>query len=87
MGTFDEGNMTAIASVKPTVSDTPEIVSLEDFVAHPPGNTEWVDGKLVEKTGMTFKHSVVQSRLDYYWRNYMISSGQSGEVLTRPLPY
>jgi hypothetical protein len=34
-----------------------ESLSLEDFLAHPPNGMEWVDGQLVEKTGMTVKHS------------------------------
>jgi Uma2 family endonuclease len=45
-----------------------------------PEHTELVDGELVEKNGVTFQHSKIQSRLDYAWRNYMISSGQGGEV-------
>ncbi len=61
--------MTMIAStVEPVVSDASKVFSLEDFMAHPPENMEWVDGKLVEKTGMTFKHGVVQSRLSTHWR-------------------
>jgi Uma2 family endonuclease len=31
---------------------------------------------------MTFRHSVTQSRIDYQWRSYKISSGKGGEVLT-----
>lgn len=55
--------------------------SLEDFMANPPEHMEWVDGQLVEKTGMTVRHSQIQSRLDYYWRNYINECGQGGEVL------
>lgn len=78
--------MTAIApTVELKVLDESKVFSLEDFIAHPPDSTEWVDGELVEKTGMTFKHSVVQARLITYWRNYMTSSGQGGEVLTEAL--
>ncbi|MEK0194938.1 Uma2 family endonuclease, partial [Microcoleus anatoxicus] len=40
---------------------------------------------LVEKTGMTFKHSLAQSKLARYWGNYKDSSGQGGEVLTEIL--
>ncbi len=57
-----------------------ESVSLEDFLANPPEQMEWVDGQLVEKTGMTVRHSLIQSRLDCYWRNYKNESGQGGEV-------
>jgi Uncharacterized protein conserved in cyanobacteria len=46
---------------------------------------EWVDGNLVEKTGMTFKHGLAQSKLSTSWRNYKNSSGQGGEVITEVL--
>ena len=61
------------------------VISLEEFLAKPPERMEWVDGKLVEKTGMTFKHSLAQSKLARYWGNYKDSSGQGGEVLTETL--
>ncbi len=66
---------------------TPELksVSLNDFLIHPVDNHEWVDGQLVEKTGMTLRHSQIQLRLGTYWRNYMLSSGQGGEVYTEAL--
>ncbi|MEG3924515.1 Uma2 family endonuclease [Microcoleus sp. T3B2] len=57
-----------------------ENVSLEDFMANPPDDMEWVDGQIAEKNGMTVKHSLIQSRLDRYWGNYKDSSGQGGEV-------
>lgn len=76
-------------------SNQPEIRSLEDWIQNPPDSTEWVDGKLVEKhplewvdeqlvekSGMTLKHSRIQSRLSRYWGNYLDSSGQGGEVYT-----
>ncbi len=62
-----------------TVTAT-ESESLEDFMANPPDHMEWVDGQLVEKTGVTVRHSLIQSRLDYSWRNYLNDSGQGGEV-------
>jgi Uma2 family endonuclease len=43
---------------------------------------EWVDGQLVEITGMSFRHGLVQSRLDSAWRVYKQSSGQGGEIVT-----
>ena len=43
---------------------------------------EWVDGQLIEKTGMTFKHGLAQANLASLWRNYAVSSGQGGKVLT-----
>lgn len=59
-----------------------EKVSLEDFIASPTDDMEWVDGQIAEKNGMTVKHSRIQSKLDYSWRSYQISSGQGGEVYT-----
>lgn len=59
-----------------------ENVSLEDFIASPPDDMEWVDGQIAEKNGMTVKHSRIQSRLDRSWGNYKDSSGQGGEVYT-----
>jgi len=53
--------------------------SLDDFMANPPDHTEWVDGQLIETTGITIKHSRIQSRLDGYWGNYISESGQGGE--------
>jgi Uma2 family endonuclease len=57
-----------------------EKFSLEDFLANPPENQEWVNGQLMEKTDMTIKHSQIQSRLDRKWGNYIIESGQGGET-------
>ena len=61
-------------------STATESFSLEDFMANPPEQMEWVDGQLVEKNGMTLKHGRIQLRLGSYWRNYMLSSGQRGEA-------
>lgn len=78
----------------PKLENTPEIypesqpekvISLEEFLVKPPDRMEWVDGNLVEKTGMTFKHGLAQSKLSTSWRNYKHSSGQGGEVLTEVL--
>ncbi len=57
-------------------------ISLEDWMQEPAEGKEWVDGKLVEKNGITLKHSRTQARLAHYWRNYIDSSGQAGEVYT-----
>lgn len=69
------------------LEETPpeNVISLEEFLVKPPERMEWVDGNLVEKTGMTFKHSLAQSKLSRYWGNYKDSSGQGGEVLTEIL--
>ena len=73
-----------IAEIQPE-SDPEKVISLEDFLVKPPDRMEWVDGNLVEKTGMTFKHGLAQSKLSTSWRNYQNSSGQGGEVLTEIL--
>jgi len=62
-----------------------KVIPLEDFLVNPADRMEWVDGNLVEKTGMTFKHSLAQSKLARFWGNYKDSSGQGGEVLTEIL--
>jgi len=77
------------------VSNKSSVISLEEWMENPPVGTEWVDGKLVnkhsmdwvdeelvEKSGMTLKHSRVQSKLSFYWRSYINSTGQGGEVYT-----
>ncbi|WP_234016965.1 hypothetical protein [Nostoc sp. 'Lobaria pulmonaria (5183) cyanobiont'] len=51
-----------------------EILSLEDFMANPPEGMEWVDEQLVEKTGMTLKHSEIQ-----------LNIGFTGEVTLTPI--
>ena len=63
-------------------SEPEQVISLEEFLVKPADRMEWVDGNLVEKTGMTFKHSLAQSKLARFWGNYKDSSGQGGEVLT-----
>jgi len=72
-----------VASI--TTANNVEFFSLEDFLANPPERTEWVDGKLVEKTAMTFKHGLAQSKLSRYWGDYMIFSGQGGEICVETL--
>lgn len=57
-------------------------LSLEDFIINPPDTMEWVDGQLIEKNGMTLKHSKIQSRLCRYWGNYLETTEQGGEVYT-----
>lgn len=72
-----------MAMVSSTViSNHPIILSLEDWMQNPPERTEWIDGELVEKNGMTLKHSRIQSKLGRCWGNYKDSSGQGGEVYT-----
>jgi Uma2 family endonuclease len=62
--------------------DTAQFHSLANFVTHPIDDAEWVDGKVVEKTGMTVKTGVVQGRLNRFWGNYASSNGQGGESCT-----
>ncbi|HBB35222.1 MAG TPA: hypothetical protein DDZ80_18910 [Cyanobacteria bacterium UBA8803] len=63
-----------------TAKFTTKATSLEEFIANPTENAEWVNGQIVEKNGVTFQHSKIQSRLDRSWGNYMVSSEQGGEV-------
>lgn len=39
---------------------TEQTLSLEDYLLHPPEHIEWVNGQLVEKTGMTAQHGYKQ---------------------------
>ena len=64
------------------VENASKVLSLEDFLLNPLEHMEWVDGQVVEKTGMTLRHGLVQSRLDSAWRVYKQSSGHGGEVFT-----
>jgi Uma2 family endonuclease len=57
-----------------------KMISLEEWMQNPPERTEWVNGELVEKNGMTIKHSQVQFKLGHYWANYAESSGLGGQV-------
>lgn len=63
-------------------SDLTEINSSESLINHLPENMELVDDKLIEKTGMTFKHSVTQATIARYWGNHITSTGQGGKVCT-----
>lgn len=62
------------------ISNDLKILSLEDWIENPPEHTEWIDGELVEKTGITLKHSKVQGNLSFYWRNHQESSQQRGKI-------
>lgn len=68
------------SSTVPVISNDTEILHTEIITL--PEQMELVDGKLIEKTGMTFKHSVTQANIAYYWRNHIISTGQGGKVCT-----
>jgi len=60
----------------------PEILSLEDFMANPPDGMEWVDEQLIEKTGMTLKHSEIQGNIYFSWRSYINYNQLGGKVYT-----
>ncbi len=64
------------------ISNKSKLISLEDWLENPPVATEWVEGKLLEKNGMTLKHSRIQSKLSFSWRSYINSSTKGGEVYT-----
>lgn len=66
----------------PLVSNELRVFSLGDYLLNPPDHMEWVDGQLLEKTGMSAKHGRIQARLASYWFNYKTSSSQGGEVYT-----
>lgn len=59
-------------------------LTIEDFMANPPKNMEWVDGQLVEKNGATLKHGKIQSSLGCAWANYRTFSKQGGEFYISP---
>jgi Uma2 family endonuclease len=58
------------------------IQTLEDWSQIAPEATEWVDDHLVEKNGMTLKHSQIQSRLNRLWGAFKDDLGLGGEVYT-----
>jgi Uma2 family endonuclease len=69
-----------VASI--VVQNQIEAFSLEDYLQNPPEHMEWVDGQLVEKTGMTLKYGRIQAKLATYWRNYKDNNNLGGEVYT-----
>jgi len=69
-----------VASI--AISNSSTVISLEEWMENPPVGTEWVDGELLEKNGMTLRHSEIQVNLSFYWRSYKDSSGQGGKVYT-----
>lgn len=68
--------------VSSTAPATPSKSELSIEVVDLPEQMECVDGKLIEKTGMTFKHSVTQANLTRNWGNYILSNEQGGKVCT-----
>lgn len=68
--------------VSTVIPNPTEAFSLEDFLQNPPPRMEWVDGKLVEKNGMTLKHGRIQAEVAAYWRNYKNNHELGGVVYT-----
>lgn len=71
----------AIANSQESKVESP-VFSVEDYWLNPPDHTEWIDGQLVEKEGMTAKHGRIQARLAACWINYKTSSSLGGDVYT-----
>jgi Uma2 family endonuclease len=69
-----------VSSAAPVASSESECFSTEVITL--PEQMECVDGQLIEKTGMTFKHSVTQANVTRYWGNHITSNGQGGKVCT-----
>ncbi|MEL6158058.1 MAG: Uma2 family endonuclease [Cyanobacteria bacterium J06623_5] len=59
-----------------------EPTSLEAWAENPLEGTEWVDGQLIKKTGMTLTHSKVQGNLYYWWRRYQEDQKLGGQTYT-----
>jgi len=74
--------VTAMVAVLPQPDTSLAIVSRDRWLNNPTLGTEWVDGQIIQKTGMTLQHSKVQSRLSTLWRQFKDASDQGGEVYT-----
>ena len=77
---LQRGTEEMVASI--VVPNQIEAFSLEDYLQNPPEHMEWVDGQLVEKTGMTLKHGRIQAKIATYWGNYKDNHNLGGEVYT-----
>lgn len=49
-----------------TITLSKESLTLEEFITNPTEGKEWIDGNLIEKTGMTIRHGKIQANLAYY---------------------
>lgn len=56
--------------------------TLEEFIARPVNQAEWVNGEILEKDGMTVEHGVVQINLGAAWKAYAQASNQGGAACT-----
>jgi len=71
-----------MVAVLPQPDVSTAIVPRDRWLENPTLGTEWIDGQIIQKTGMTLQHSKVQSRLSTLWRQFKDQSGQAGEVYT-----
>jgi Uma2 family endonuclease len=58
--------------------------TLEEYLANPVENYEWVSGELVEKKSMGFRHSNTQGNFYCHWRIFVQSEQLGGRVLVEP---
>lgn len=76
-----------IATAPQEILISPEELSskpftLEDFMEQPPQDMEWVDGALIDKTGMTIQHALAQGKLVTQWNIYSSTHDPGGSALT-----
>ncbi|MEL7051627.1 MAG: Uma2 family endonuclease [Cyanobacteria bacterium J06634_6] len=74
-----------VTTTQRPVTEDPDIIkpdSLEAWLENPLDGTEWVDGQLVEKVGMTLTHSKIQGNLYYCWRRYQEENNLGGQTYT-----
>lgn len=57
-------------------------MTLEEFCANPPDNTEWVDGQIIKKENMGILHGKLQLRFGSLLLSYLQSSSTGGYALT-----
>lgn len=62
-----------------SIAATPSM-SLEAFLENPIDHTEWIDGQLHQKNGVTAKTARIQARLARFWGNHADNSNIGGEV-------
>jgi Uma2 family endonuclease len=55
--------------------------TLEEYLANPVNKTEWVNDRIVEKSGQTLMHAKIQTRLLIRWANYVENQQLGGMVL------
>lgn len=68
------------SSPPPAKQSTQLSTSLQTFIEAPVEHAEWVDGQVIEKTGITVKHGVVQGRLSHLWTAHAESIQEKGLV-------